>query len=228
MKMPWKRALASLSFCVAIAGAFVPPTSHAAAPTTEASVAAAQSGLASLKELVTEDNYKDLGFESLDEVKKASLAGPLAVRMIQLDELLTLDPSATPESALHDLKQKIFPVFAKGKVRSAITVSQNAGGTWAVTSIGDAALIKALEGAKGVHSRATGKSHPYEVIQVPALFQVFLAFTDGSGKMHFVTVREDARLGTAKKGEARLARTVLDLLTALAKTTTTMTKKRTK
>jgi len=221
MKVFWKRHVVLHSSLVAVLGGGLLAAGASAAPASDPATAAAR-GLASLKELATGGTYASLGFQSLDEVGKAKLGGPLSVYMIQYDELVNLDPKADPRSALHDLKQRLFSVFVGGSVRSAIVVQQGPGGTWDVVSLGDAAIVKLLEDAKRIHARSSGQKLEYMLVRVPALYQMFLAHTDGAGKMHFVTVHEDKALGAAKKGEARPARTVLDLLTALAKSTKPM------
>lgn len=50
--------------------------------------------------------------------------------MIRYDELRNLDPKAEPKTALHDLKQRLFPVYVGGGVRAAVLVQQAPEGTW--------------------------------------------------------------------------------------------------
>jgi hypothetical protein len=209
---------------MAVLGGLLLSANALAAPAADPAAAAADSGLASLKELANAETYASLGFASIDEVGKAKLGGPISVYMIQYDELSKLDPQADPKTALHDLKQRLFPVFVGGNVRAAVIVQQAADGKWSIASLGNAAIVKLLEDAKATHAKGSGQQHEYMLIKVPALYQMFLAHTDGSGKMHFLTVHEDKALGAAKKGTARPARTVLDLLTKLAKDTKPLTK----
>jgi hypothetical protein len=223
MKVFWKRPVVLLPFLMAVLGGLLLSADALAARPTDAAAAAAM-GFTSLKELVSQENYASLGFQSVDEVAKAKLGGPISVYMIQYDELSKLDPKAEPKTALHNLKQSLFPVFVGGSVRAAIVVRQAADGTWDVVSMGDAAIAKLLEDAKAAHAKSSNQKHEYMLIKVPALYQMFLAHTDGAGKMHFVTVQEDKALGSAKQGEARPARTVLDLLTTLAKNTKPLAK----
>ena len=229
IKTSWLRVVAPLSLALAVSLApllsgdalAAPPTdeaAQAAAAVEAAAAAAATLGLSSLKEMAANNNHASLGFASAAEVSKAKLGGPFSVYMIQYDELSSLDPNADPKTALHDLNQRLFPVYVNGSVRSAIVVQQTGSGTWSVASVGNAALAKLLDGAKKANAKSNGPKE-YMLIRVPALYQMFLAHTDGGGKLHFITVREDKALGSAKSGKSRPARTVLDLLSALAKST---------
>jgi hypothetical protein len=200
-----------------LAGALLACVAHAAPPAPDDSVVVATQSLSSLSKLATQATYADLGFQSLDEVAKAKLGSPVSVYMIQLDELKKLDLAADPKSVMHDQKERLFPVHVGGSTRTALVVRQDTDGKWKMVSLGDAPVVKLLDEARGLHGKATGKTHEYILVKIPALYQMFLAHTDGAGQMHLVTVHEDKAMGAAKKGEARPARTVLELLQKLAK-----------
>ena len=219
MKRLWKRPPILIpSLLLVLAGMLLSGSVHAAPPAGSSDpVAAATAGLSSLKSMATQAGYASFGFQSAAEVSKAKLGGPISTYMIEYDELKALAPTADPKTALHDLKERIFPVFVGGAARAAITVRQQADGTWQVVSMGNAQTVKLLEGAKAAHGKSTGKKHEYMLITIPALYQMFLAHTDGAGKLHFVTMVKDKALGSTGSGQARPARTVLDLLTKLAK-----------
>jgi hypothetical protein len=180
-------------------------------------VAVATQSLSTLGKLATQDTYAELGFQSLDEVGKARLGSPVSVYMIRLDELKTLDPAADPKSVMHDLKERLFPVHVGGSTRTALVVRQDAAGKWKMASLGDASTVKLLDEVRALHGKATGKTHEYILVKVPAVYQMFLARTDGAGKMHLITLREDKAMGASKKGEERPANTVMGLLQKLAK-----------
>jgi hypothetical protein len=214
------RSIHTHSVLAVLASALLASAAHAAPPApTDPNdpVAVATQSLSTLGQLVTQDTYAAMGFQSLDEVAKAKLGSPVSVYMIQLDELKTLDPAADPKSVMHDLKERLFPVHVGGSTRTAIVVRQDAAGKWKMASVGDAATVKLLDEVRALHSKATGKTHEYILVKVPAVYQMFLAHTDGAGKMHLVTLREDKAMGAAKKGEERPANTVLELLQKFAK-----------
>jgi hypothetical protein len=203
-----------------LAGVLLACAAHAAPPAPTAPndpVAVATQGLSTLGRLATKDTYAELGFQSLDEVGKAKLGSPVSVYMIKLDELKTLDPAADPKSMMHDLKEKLFPVHVGGSTRTALVVRQDAAGKWAMASVGDAATVKLLDEVRALHGKASGGTHEYILVKIPAIYQMFLARTDGAGKMHLITLREDKALGASKKGEERPANTVMGLLQKLAK-----------
>lgn len=184
-------------------------------PNEPAAVAA--QGLANLTRMVTQDTYAELGFQSVGEVSKARLGSPVSVYMIRLDELKNLDLSADPKSVMHDMKERLFPVHVGGSTRTALVVRQGPDGKWKMVSLGDAPVVKLLDEVRATHAKATGKSHEYILVKIPAIYQMFLAHTDGAGQMHLVTLHEDKAVGPARKGEARPARTVLELLQKVAK-----------
>lgn len=200
--------------------ALLASTVHAApaggAVNTADPASVAGQGLKNMSRMANKDTYAGLGFKSLDEVGKANLGAMVKVYMIQYDELKALDPAADPKTALHDLDERLFPVNVGGAARAAIVVHLDARDKqWKVVSFGDPATVLLLDEARSLHSKANG-NHEYFLIRIPAIYQMFLGFTDGTGKMHFITMREDKDVG-GKKGEARPARTVLDLLTKVAK-----------
>lgn len=187
-------------------------------------VAVATQRLSTLGRLVTKDTYAAMGFQSLDEVGKAKLGSPVSVYMVQLDELKTLNLDADPKSVMHDVKERLFPVHVGGSARTALVVRQDAAGKWRVASLGDASTVKLLDEVRALHGKAKGSTHEYILVKVPAVYQMFLARTDGAGKMHLITLHEDKALGAAKKGAERPARTVLELLQKLAKESKPLTK----
>ena len=214
------RSIPTHSVLAVLASGLLACAAHAAPPLpTDPNdpVAVATQSLSTLGQLATKDTYAELGFQSLGEVGKARLGSPVSVYMIKLDELKTLDPAADPKSVMHDLKEKLFPVHVGGSTRTALVVRQDAAGKWAMASVGDTATVKLLDEVRALHGKASGGTHEYILVKIPAIYQMFLARTDGAGKMHLITLREDKALGAAKKGEERPANTVMGLLQKLAK-----------
>jgi hypothetical protein len=203
--------------------ALLASTVHAApaggAVNTADPVSVAGQGLKNMSGMANKDTYASLGFKSLDEVGKAKLGTAVKVYMIQYDQLKALDPAADPKTVLRDLDERMFPVYVGGAVRAAISVRLDAGDKqWKVVSLGDPATVLLFDEARGLHAKANAGTREYFLIRIPAIYQIFLGFTDGTGKMHFITMHEHKDIG-GHKGEARPARTVLDLLTMHAKNT---------
>ena len=217
MKRSSKRSPVPFPLLLVLLGGALLPADARAAPADDPAAAAAESGLAMLKQMTTKETYASTGFQSLDELGKARLGSSVKVYMIGLDDLKALPPTADPKTVLRDNNERLFPVHVGGAARAAIVVRQDAKDQqWKVVSMGDAATVKLLDGARALHSKASGGNHEYFLLRIPAIYQMFLGFTDGSGAMHFITMHEDREAG-GKKGEARPARTVLDLLTKIAK-----------
>lgn len=225
--LPHKSALTN-PLCLALAATALLASAAFAAPPASSDpkdpVAVATQSLSTLTSLATKDTFADLGFQSLDEVAKAKLGTPVSVYRIQLDELQKADLAADPKTLMHDMNERLFPVHVGGSTRTALVLRQGADGTWKLVSVGDAQSVKLLDEVRALHSKATGKSHEYILVKVPAIYQMFLARTDADGKMHLITLHEDKAMGAAKKGEERPARTVVELLQKYAKDFKPLTK----
>jgi len=147
---------------------------------------AAGKSLSTLSQLVTEQNYRAMGFESAKEVANASLGAPLPVYMVRLDELRQY-AGGDPAPLLEPLSQVIYPVLVGGATRSGITV-ENTGKGWQATGFGSPSLSRAL--ADGV--KASGAS-PF-VVHVAALRTHFVGFRDGGGDLMFTPIRDEPEL----------------------------------
>jgi hypothetical protein len=167
---------------------------------------AATRALDTLKGLVTEQNYKAMGFESADEVKSAALADPLPVSRIQLDQLRAYQPGSDPSKLMMDVGQMMYPVTAREQVRSSIVVVKD-GDAWKEAKFGGPAAIKAITSARAKDQGEGKASGPYTLVQVPALNMYFLA-RQADGKWMFVPAIDDPannfRAGVAVPAEEAL------------------------
>ncbi len=173
--------------------------------------AAAEAGLAKLSAFANEDTYAEMGFESAKEVSRARLGSPISMMMVRLDELQAYDPEGDPKALMHDTKEKLFPVFVGGAARTAIVVRPDDSGKWQMVSVGDAQTVKVVDSVRATH----GQGRDFFLLSIPAIYQKFLGFTDGQGKIHLITMYEHDKLGI-RRGEARPVRTVMELVKALA------------
>jgi len=142
------------------------PGSEGSPPPSENPEQAAELGLATLRKLITEDNYVVMGFESIEEVSVAGLGGPLEVFYVPLDELKAYQPQGDVEGLLFSSGRIIFPVTVNEQVRSSVTVS-GSGATWSATEYGGPMLMKALA--------AVRKDEDEFIVSVPALNLYFVA-----------------------------------------------------
>lgn len=169
---------------------------------------AAQDGIGVLQKLVNDQNYRAMGFDSVDEVKQAQLGQPLPVFNIPLDKLKGYQPESDPKQLLVKSSETIYPVTVNAQVKSSVTVVQNDAG-YAPSSFGNAAIVKSLS-----QYRQGSTAEGDFVVRVPALNMYFLArWVDG--KLMLVPIADDPRL-KLRPGEAVPAETALPQLVALA------------
>jgi hypothetical protein len=145
---------------------------------------AASKGLETLQKMITPENFKAMGFESLDEVKSAALGAPLELFHVRLDQLREFQSGTDPNQLLTNVGQMIYPVTVQEQSRSSIMVAKD-GETWKAVRFGGPGLIKTLaqvrkESPPGATAAAT--SPPF-LVQVPALNVYFLGNRSDKGLM---------------------------------------------
>ena len=174
----------------------------------------ARQGLATLMQLATEKNFKLLGFDSLEEVKSATLGEPLADFIVPLDKLKAFQPGSDPARLLVSSGQMVYPVMASGNVRSSVTV-QKVEGRWAPVAYGGATLAALVD---KVRPRAEGRGQAggdRVIVRIPALNLYFLGHQD-AGKLMLTPVVDEPRY-ELKAGEAVPAEKVFDAVLPDAK-----------
>jgi hypothetical protein len=138
----------------------------------DAQTAATQS-LATFRKLVTSENYKELGFESADQVANARLGAPLQIFIVKLDQLREYQTGSDPNRLLNEGAQLYYPVAVGEQTRSSLVVEQSEG-KWKAASFGNAGLAKQIA---VVSKRATAPQTTVSsefIVQVPALGIYFL------------------------------------------------------
>jgi hypothetical protein len=167
---------------------------------------AATNGLGVLQKLVTEQNFRGLGFDSADQVKQAQLGEPFAVYDVGLDQLKQYKTGTDPNSLLTKSSRQIYPVTVGGEVKSSITITHKEDG-YLATSFGNADIVKSLS-----RYRQTGSGD--FVIRVPA-FDMYYLGRRADNKLLMVPIIDDSRL-KLKPGEPVSADSVLEQLVPLA------------
>lgn len=104
---------------------------------------AAINAIAMLRDLVNEQNYKGLGFQSVDEVKLAQLGQPMEVFNIGLEGLKAYKASQNPSTLLALSAETIYPVTVSGNVRTGVTIVHKEQG-YESSSFGNADIVKRL------------------------------------------------------------------------------------
>jgi hypothetical protein len=76
---------------------------------------AAMQSLATFRKAVNAKNYKELGFESGDEIANATLGPPLRVFFVRRDQLREYQPGADPAQLLTDFGEMNYPVLLRSR-----------------------------------------------------------------------------------------------------------------
>ena len=169
---------------------------------------AASSGIGVLLKLVNDQNYRAMGFDSVDEVKQAQLGQPFDVFNIGLDQLKGYRTGANANSLLSKSAETIYPVTVGGQVKSSVTIVQKDGG-YQPSSFGNAEVIKSLSR----YRRGDLAANDF-VVRVLALNMYFLG-RKVEDRLFLTPVVEDPR-SKLRPGEAVPAEIVLEELVPLA------------
>lgn len=153
-------------------------------PTFNDAQSAANQSLATFRKLVNAQNFKELGFESADEVANAALGTPLRTSMVKLEQLKAFKSGDDVNRLLSELPQVYYPVTVQNQVRSTVTVEQ-ANGKWRATGFGPANLAKQVERA----SKAGAASGAQILVHVAAF------------NLYFVGTRVENRLVLTPVGD---------------------------
>ena len=107
---------------------------------------AAKSGLKQFRMLVTEKNYKDLGFENPQEPLKTVIGEPVREFMVRLDDLKEFKAGDDPARLVKGGDEYICPVTVEGGVRASVIVAKS-GDAWKAVSFGSPKTIRLIENA---------------------------------------------------------------------------------
>jgi hypothetical protein len=162
---------------------------------------AAENAIGVLQKLVNEQNYKSLGFDSLDEVKRAQLAMPMRVYNIGLDKLKGYQAGQDPNTLLAASPETIYPVTVDGQVRTGVTIVHKEQG-YEPSSFGNADIVKRL--AENRHNEGEF------AVRVPA-FNMYFVGRRVEDRLVLVPIVNDPRL-KVEQGQAVPIEVVLDQL----------------
>ena len=169
---------------------------------------AASNALTLLQKLVTEQNYRALGFESVDEVKEAQLGQPLAVYYVGLDKLKAYREGTDVNSLLTPYAETIYPVTVQGNVRSSVTIVHKEAG-YEPASFGNADVVKALSR----YRQREGAQNEF-VLRI-LVFNMYYIARKTDNRITVVPVIDDPRIKT-KAGEAIPIESLFNQLRPLA------------
>jgi hypothetical protein len=146
---------------------------------------AAAQGLETLRALVSERNYRGLGFAAPQDARRAHLGEPLAIFRVQLDALKSYRAEENPQNIVVNAHRSLYPVEVDQGVASSLYVTERDGG-WRATDFGNAAV------ARGVTRYRTSRSD--FVVWIPALKVYFVARKSSAG-LTFTPIIDDPRFG---------------------------------
>ena len=204
MRPRWKTVV--ITAALLAAGCSQQRGSNAPPPTADAQQAASNA-LTTLQKLVTEQNYKALGFTSPTEVKSAVLGQPMEQYNIGIDRLKSYQAGQDVNALLTASSETIYPVTVGGQVRSSVTVVKKEGG-YTAASFGNATIVKELS-----RYREANATQGFAV-RIPAFGMYFLG-NRVENRLMLTPVYEDRRL-PFRAGEAMPAEEVLKVVVPLA------------
>ena len=202
-------SIASVAFVIAASNVQSDAQRDVAGETKDA---AAQALLTFQK--IGRENFKRMGFESADEMSKATLDQPLAVFMVELNDLRAYQTGSDPNKLLKRLDKVVYPVKAGDAVRSSIVLQKSKEG-WKASDFGGTNFARLVTRARDESAKATSlPPNAYFVVQVPALNAYFLGYREAD-KLMLVPLIDDVAMNL-KAGTALPAEQVFDQLRPLA------------
>lgn len=186
------------------------------ASTMREATAEAERALQSLTRLVTKDNQRQMGFESLEEVRAAKLGLPVHEFFIRLDELQKYEPGQDPAKLLRGTGQVTFPVVVQERTRSSVTL-RRLDNRWEAAAFGAPSYTRLLEETRTQLAKGDGRSPAeYFEVKIPALNLSFLGSRAGDGRLLLAPLLDTPRFGF-RKGVAQPAEEVLKAVLAAAR-----------
>ena len=162
---------------------------------------AATASLAAFRKLVNNQNYRDLGFESAEEVGSSTLGTPLPVVFVRLDQLREYREGTDLNDILGQSNQINFPVLAQDQVRSSVVVEQ-VNGRWKMGTLGNGALAKQVAALRGGQTVA-GSSTQQALVHFGALGIYLLGErTDNKWTLKSLTDNPDLNLAAGRAAPA--------------------------
>ena len=180
---------------------------QSAAPPSSKVEEAANKAITILQKMVTDQNFRALGFESLDQVKQAQLGAPLQMFDIGLDKLKGYRAGTNADTLLTQSSKTVYPITVNGEVKSSVMINHNESG-YQPSNFGNADIIKSLS-----RYRRADSGNDF-IVRVPA-FGIYYLGRHVENRLLLVPIISDPRL-KVKTGEPVPAETVIEQLVPLA------------
>jgi hypothetical protein len=189
-----------LAFCVVLL-AGCSREKYESKPLAQQPQEAASSAIVTLQKLVNDQNYRSLGFQTVDEVRQARLGEPLEVYIIGLEKLKNYRAGQDPNTLLVPSAETIYPVTVSGNVRTGVTIIHKEQG-YESSSFGQADVVKRL---------TLYRHDPSEfVVRIPA-FNLYFIARHAEACILLVPIANNPRL-KAQAGESAPLNTIVEQL----------------
>src|SRR5215469_16002001 len=130
------------------------PEDQPKSPAGQPTAADREKAVETLKRLVTNSNYRELGFDSVAEAATATQGEPFRRYLITAGQITVFKDTDDPASVIRPGGELLIPVIAGGKVRCFITMADRGKG-WRGVSFGMSAIAQALTAARSQQAAAT-------------------------------------------------------------------------
>jgi len=142
-----------------------------------------------VRDVLTEENYAEFGFESLEEAQRASVGDPLSVMFIGLEQLKGYEPGTGARPWLMDVRIFWFPVIADDRVRTKLEMVE-LDGEWVAGEFGGIATVERIATALEflpmlLDERGIARPDELVLVRIPALRAAFL-YLESAGEEFFV------------------------------------------
>jgi hypothetical protein len=137
---------------------------------------AAAVSLNSFSKLITNRNFRMMGFESRDEVRRATLDKSIREYVIELSSIKGFKENMNPEKLLVRTRTLVYPVLIDSSIRTSLTIAYR-NNRWESQSFGYSNLTKIIAALMNAKSKEPGFSrNVFFIVRVPAFNLAFLGY----------------------------------------------------
>lgn len=181
-------------------------TLHRASPEPQP---AAEKALELLQGVVDEQNYRNAGFASVDEARRAVLGKPLEIYVMRTDALRQWNGQGDANAVVLGEKsvEAVYPVIVDGQIRSTVSIFKDDEG-YRPATFGDAEIARTLARYR--------KSDADFIVQVPLLGSYFIGQRSGN-EVSVTLAYQAARLRGYQQGQQASPQELLPLLAGIAR-----------
>jgi hypothetical protein len=150
--------------------------------------------LPAFRALITDKNYRAMGFESPAEAGEVKLGVPLRVFMVELSRLQRFHAGDNPDGLMTPLDRVIYPVAVNDQTRSSMVISKGKEG-WELAELGSSEPVKSLTRLRRGNADSTGLPlGSFFAVMIPALNLEFLGYNVNTTTM-LIPLFDDATYG---------------------------------